>query len=91
MATGFERHVGRCAFRISFNRRKRIDLGVRFTTLLMPAFADDVVATHDDTADARIRMRGETAAPRELHRARHETVIASAETGCKTIRHGHTP
>ena len=57
--------------------------GVRLTRFLMPAFADDALALHDDAAHARIGMTGVQPALRQFDRALHHPGVEGSEHGAE--------
>ena len=62
MAARFERDVERGTLSGSTGFGQRVDLGVRFAVLAMPAGADKFLVAHHDGADERIRLDGTAAA-----------------------------
>ena len=57
MAAGFKRHVSCRTPRALASGTKGMNLGVRFTSSLMPTFANNLAIFDDDTANSRIRRR----------------------------------
>ena len=72
---GFERDVDGGPARSIGGLGQRMDFGVRCTSTLMPAFADDLALLDDDAANAWIGCGGIQPPRRELQRVRHMDVI----------------
>src|SRR5690349_20549791 len=75
----FERDVNRCASRLSASGLQRQHFGMRLAPLAMPAFADDMFALSDDTADARIGLRAVTTERGELDCPLHHPFVECGE------------
>ncbi|GAC1572475.1 MAG: hypothetical protein NVS3B7_03230 [Candidatus Elarobacter sp.] len=79
MVARFERDVcGRTARVVAARARvaQRLDLGVRLTAAMMPAFADRDVVAHENAPDRRVRRGIGNGAPGELARARQIRAVA---------------
>ena len=71
MGAGFEGDIGSGATGGIARCAQGVYFGVRFASVLVPAFADGNVVFDEDAADARVRGGGVEAAPREVKRAPH--------------------
>lgn len=65
MGTRFERNVRNAAFSRIARIGQRVDFRMRFSGLLMPAFANDLTVPCQDASNPRIRMCAEHSAARQ--------------------------
>ena len=87
MVAGLERHVERRAPGRLARGLERHDLRVRPALPLVPALADDLVATRDDGSDDRVRVRRPTPALGELDGAlEHQSAARSRYAAAMSSR-----
>ena len=65
MAAGFQRHIGGCAARPRAGGVQSDDLGVRFASALVPAFADEGSILDQHATHSRVGIGAGQAAPGE--------------------------
>jgi hypothetical protein len=79
MATGFKRDIGRAPLCFFACVLKRVNLGMRFTGTLMPAFADDLLVAYQNTTHTGIGIGSVKTTLCQLQGTRHITMIVGTE------------